>query len=241
VAILAVLAVAAAAGLLYLGARETSVFSVRQIVVTSTSAEIARAVRAALDPVVGRSLVELSADDVKRRARSVPAVRAAEVDRDFPGTLRVSVKLERPLAVVRQGGDAWLVAASSRVLRSAEVGELRDFPRVWLGSGGGEIVPGAFLGETYGALAIRALAAVPDSFPGRVQSAGGSRDHLTIVVGSRTEVRLGEAADLRVKLEVAAEVLRSLSSAERDALAYLDVSLPTRPVGGAKPQFEGGA
>jgi cell division protein FtsQ len=231
-------ALVAAAGLLYVGARETSVFAVREVDVTSPSEEVARAVRAALEPVVGASLAVVSEEEVERRARSVPAVRAAEVERDFPGTLRVSVSLERPVAVVRQAGDAWLVAASARVLRSAAVGELPSLPRVWLTRGGAEIIPGAVLDEQHGALAIRALAAVPSPFPGPVHSAGGSRDELTLVVGARTELRLGEAVDLGVKLEIAAAVLRSLSRDERDALAYLDVSLPTRPVGGGKPQFE---
>jgi cell division septal protein FtsQ len=238
VTVIAGVGLAAVAGLLYLGARETSVFAVRDVVVVSSSEEVARAVEEALAPAVGDSLVAVSVGDLEHVARSVPAVRAAEVERDFPGTLRVSVSLERPVAVVRQAGDAWLVAASARVLRMAEVGELPSFPRVWLTRGGAAIVPGAVLDEEHGALAIRALAAVPSPFPGPVHSAGGSRDELTLVVGARTELRLGEAVDLRVKLEIAAAVLRSLSRGERDALAYLDVSLPTRPVGGGKPQFD---
>ena len=41
-------------------------------------------------------------------------------DRDFPHTLKVRVRLERPVAVLRRGADAWLVSASARVLQQLE-------------------------------------------------------------------------------------------------------------------------
>jgi hypothetical protein len=74
--------------------------------------------------------------------------------------------------------------------------------------------------------------------PGRVEAARGTPDDLVIVLGTKTELRLGEASELRLKLAVAATVLGALSPDERRELAYLDVSLPTRPVGTEKPQVE---
>jgi len=55
---------------------------------------------------------------------------------------------------------------------------------------------------------------------------------VTLVLGSRTELRLGDGNALPHKLRVAAGVLRSLSPGERATLRYLDVSLPARPVAG---------
>ena len=75
-------------------------------------------------------------------------------------------------------------------------------------------------------------ARLPEPFPLRVVSARGSVDDLTLIVGrtNGVEVRLGEAESLRLKLEVAAQVMRSLSGGQTRALAYLDVSVPERPV-----------
>jgi hypothetical protein len=50
---------------------------------------------------------------------------------------------------------------------------------------------------------------------------------------------LGEPVDVGTKLRVAALVLRKLGYEERDALAYLDVTLPDRPVASTNPLVSG--
>jgi hypothetical protein len=99
-----------------------------------------------------------------------------------------------------------------------------------------EPVPGTALIAEEGGAVVRALALLPARFPATVETARGTPDALTLVLGGKTELRLGEDRDLRLKLEVATTVLRSLTRSERAALAYLDVSLPARPVGADKPQ-----
>jgi hypothetical protein len=61
------------------------------------------------------------------------------------------------------------------------------------------------------------------------------------VVSQGTELRLGRADELALKLAVAARVLRKIGKAERAELAYLDVSVPERAVGGSSlnSQLEG--
>jgi cell division septal protein FtsQ len=44
---------------------------------------------------------------------------------------------------------------------------------------------------------------------------------------------------VKVKLAVAAVVLRSLSADERGSVGYVDVSVPERTVVGSNPQVEG--
>ena len=69
-------------------------------------------------------------------------------------------------------------------------------------------------------------------------SARGSIDDLTLIVGEADglELRLGEAESLKLKLAVAARVLKSLPRPEAQSLAYLDVSVPERPVASSVPQ-----
>jgi cell division protein FtsQ len=231
-----VLVFAGLAGLLYLVARETSMFALRTVEVAGAPAEVERSVRAELEPLLGTSLVSISEGDLEGRLLRLPAVRSASVDRDFPGTLRVVVRPERPVAILRRGEEGWVIAASGRVIRTAGLGELSRLPRVWLPAVGDPLEPGAVLLDEQGAQSVHALARVPADFPARVVSGRGTRDDLTLVFGEKTELRLGGATEIRLKLEVAATVLRSLSGAERDALAYLDVSIPTRSVAAAKPQ-----
>lgn len=238
-AVVAVVLVAVAlAGLAYGIARKTSLFAVQTFDVTGAGEEIEAQVDAALARFRGKSLVGLDPEAVARAAESVPAIRTAEVERDFPRTLHVAVTTEKPVAVVRQADAAWLVAASGKVLRAVATGDVDDLPRVWLPAESKQLELARTLPPAGGGLAVEALALVPAGFPVKVLSARGGDGDLTLVLPGKTELRLGEAADVQLKLAVAATVLSQLSPEERGRLAYLDLSLPARPVGADKSQVE---
>jgi ferric-dicitrate binding protein FerR (iron transport regulator) len=57
---------------------------------------------------------------------------------------------------------------------------------------------------------------------------------LTLLLASGTQLRLGDSGDLKLKLSIAKELLRLTSGA-----AYVDVSVPERPVAGYNPQVGG--
>jgi hypothetical protein len=69
--------------------------------------------------------------------------------------------------------------------------------------------------------------------PERVDTARASNGEITIVLADRMEVKLGGAHQLALKLAVAARVLGTMTAADRAGLAYLDVSVPEKPVGGS--------
>lgn len=225
-------------GLLYVAARETPVFALRSIEVRGAPGELAARVEATLRRFHGTSLVALDTASVERALRALPAVRSAAVERDFPHTLDVSVTPERAVAVLRRGNEAWLVASGGRVLDAAAVADLPALPRIWVG-GPRAPAPGELLHPDGLGAAVRTLALVPGDFPARVASAAGTADEVTLVLANGMALRVGDETDVRLKLEVAATVLRSLSRAERAGLAYLDVSIPARPVGAQKSQVEG--
>ena len=63
-------------------------------------------------------------------------------------------------------------------------------------------------------------------------------DHeLTFLLASGLEVRLGDLTAIRLKLAVASRILPRLLA--QGVYAYLDVSVPTRPVAGANSQPAG--
>jgi cell division protein FtsQ len=238
VAVFGIGALAILIGIAYLVARETSLFAVRSVDVVGAPLDLERSVVAALGRFEGQSLVAVSTSEVDRVVEAIPSVRSASVDRDFPHTLRIEVRPERAVAVVRRDDEAWLVSASGRVLQRLEPGVLLPLPRVWIGRESGDIAPGDVLLEEQGAVAVKALASIPADFPQRVESAAGDPDSLTLVLAGKTELRLGEPIEIREKLESAAAVIEQLGRAQARDLAYLDVSLPTRPVGAQKSQVE---
>jgi cell division protein FtsQ len=218
---------------LYAAARETSAFAVRQIAVEGTSPEVAADVRKALAPAVGISLLALDLDELADRARSVPMVSAASFDRGFPSTLRIAVVPEVPVAVLRQGASSWLVADGGRVVAELARGARPSLPRVWLARD-----VDVLLGEPIGGMPLRAVATVAPlverPLPVRVTSVVATKEELTLHLRSGIELRLGNALDLAVKLEVARRILPAIAGEP----GYLDVSVPDRPVSRTQAQAQ---
>lgn len=212
---------------LYAAARTTSAFAVERIAVEGAPPEVAAQVRKALAPAIGESLLGLDLAGLEQRALSVPMVAGAAFDRGFPHTLRIAVAPELPVAVLRQGGSSWLVAASGRVVAELDRGVRAGLPRVWL-----KRDVRLELGERVGGLPLRAVTTVAplraQPLPVAVASVLATREELTLVLRTGLELRLGDASDLAVKFEVARRILPELAGAK----GYLDLSVPERPVAG---------
>jgi cell division protein FtsQ len=228
------LVIAAGCALAYVGARETSVFAVREIVVTGVPPRAAADVRRALLPLQGKSLVGLRADDVERLAEELPQVESVSYDRSFPHTLHVVVEPERPLAVLRTGSDSWLVSRTARVISRLPRGARPALPRIWKPASA-DVLVGATLAAGDGADELDALAPVRSTgMGGRVATVKIEDGQITYVLRGGLEVRAGSAVDLPLKLTIARRIL-----AQVPVSGYLDVSVPERPVGASNPQLSG--
>jgi cell division protein FtsQ len=216
-----------AVGLTYWLAYSTPLFAVHTVVVRGAPPAIQRDVTRATHDLVGRSLVSIDAGEVEGTLRALPAVAGASVDRAFPNTLVVKIAPERAVAVIRSGKSAWLATGDGKVIRRIVVGTERGMPRLWLARGvtirlGGQIPAGLVP-------ATRALAAAHAAgLGGRVKGVRTTGEELTLVLRHGTEVRLGRDADVGMKLVIARKVLALV---DRDT-AYVDVSVPQRPVAG---------
>lgn len=211
----------------YAVARGTSVLAVRTLDVRGATPAEAGQVRAALQPWVGKSLVSLNSADVERRLESMPIVARAHVDRDFPHTLRILVRPERAVAVVRRGPESWLVSVRGRVMTKLRLGARRDLPRVW--------VPGTepvLLGELLSGDPDHAVAALHPlagtSFLHSIASVHTGPEELTFVLRSGLRLRLGDASNLRLKLAVGRRIVAQVDG----SVTYADVAMPQRPVVG---------
>jgi cell division protein FtsQ len=216
-------------------ARETPLFAVRDISVSGASPGVESQVRKALRDRTGSSLVGLDLDAARSDVAALPTVAGVAFDRDYPHTLNVTVVPERPVAVVRQGADSFLVSERGRVIARVERTASPGLARIWV-KRDVPLDPGALVvGDLL--TAVGAVAPLADlQFPSRVVSVT-TADGLTLRLRSGLELRLGDMHDVDLKLAVAARVLRALPAGS----GYLDVSVPDRPVAGPPgldPQVE---
>jgi hypothetical protein len=220
----------------YAGARESSVFAVRTLDVRGGSPALRAQVRAALADEVGQSLLKIDGTTLGRRIAPLPAVRSFRFDRAFPNTLRVVVRPEQAVLVLRRGSDAFLVAASGRVIQSMPHPRLSRLPRLWVRRdvrvAVGRPLPD---GVATAATALAPLRGAP--LPGGVRTVRAGKE-LTLVLGGGLEVRLGDPGDLRLKLAITRRILRATGAASAGG-GYLDVSVPERPVLSSNPQVAG--
>ncbi len=224
-------ALAAAVGL-YLLARESSLFAIRAVVVEGAPPALTRKIDAVVAPFRGHSLVGLDGPAVERAVLGIPEVRTVRIDRKFPNTLRVFVGRESPVAILRRGSEGWLIAASNKVVRPFPLRRSTDFPRIW--------VPASVavaLGQPiddYGVkTAIELLASLGRAGRElRLASVVALNGDLTLVTSSGIELRFGDLSQTALKLAVVEKILPDLGPAPIGSVAYLDVSVPSRPVSG---------
>jgi cell division protein FtsQ len=220
----------------FFGARNTSVFAVRTLDVRGGNEDLRRQVRDALAGELGTSLLRINTSVVASDVDPIPGVRSFTIDRAFPHTLRVTVKREVPVLVVRQvpGRAAFLVGASGRVIRTLPHSRLSHLPRLWVTKAVDVQVGGALPPQ----LAAAATALAPlqaAALPGGVSSVRVGKDELTLTLGGGLQVRLGDTGDLRLKLAIARRILGQTGAA-LGGTGYLDVSAPLRPVLSTEPQ-----
>ena len=213
--------------LAWLGARETGVFGVRSLDVRGAPPGVALQVQRALRPTAGTSLLKVDLAGAERVVEALPRVASATFDRAYPHTLRIAVTPERPVAVVRQGRDSYLLSRRGRVMASVERTVRPELARIWVKKD--VVLQAGALATGDLRIAVDAVAPLAGSgFPGRVTTVTTTPEDLTLRLRSGVEVRLGNPLDVRLKLAVAAKVLPLVA----DDTLYLDVSVPDRPVAG---------
>jgi cell division septal protein FtsQ len=211
---------------------------VREVEVTGATPQVRATVRSALRDEVGQSLLHVDGAEIGRRLAAIPSVRGFTYDRSFPHTLRIVVRPERPVLVVRQSSGAFLVAASGRVVRTLKNPHLSALPRLYVKKDV-RVVLGDRLpaGPAAAATALAALRGA--SLPGGVHFVRAGTHELTLVLWGKLQLRLGDSGDLRLKLAIARRILAATGAA-RTGGGYLDVSVPERPVLAVNSQVAGG-
>jgi cell division protein FtsQ len=225
---------------LYAIALKSSLFALEKVEIRGSTPALSRQIDAVVKPLRGRSLVGLNGSGVEQAILAIPEVKSVRVDRAFPNTLRVIVAREHPVAVLRRGAEAWVIATSGKVVRPLRRGRGQDLPRVWVPASVAVRV-GDPLADSGVRTAIKVLGTLERSRhsmkPMSVLVRGGD---LTLTLGSSTELRFGGASEVALKLAVAEKILPGIAAPSAGSIAYLDVSVPDRPVGGTESKSNEG-
>jgi cell division protein FtsQ len=212
--------VLSAAGISYLAVM-SPILDVDHIAIAGTSHVSPAAVRAAAGVHRGDHLLFIDTGAVARRIERIPWVRAAKVERDLPGTLRIAVSEYTPAAYVRVAGAVMLVAADGHV-----IGRAPDAPAgtVELRGVRGAYAAGDVLAPSGVANIVPHL---PAALALRVEAVDASGSGVALVLRDGGEIRLGNSSDLAAKAASAQAVIDHLAGTH---FSYIDVSTPDRVI-----------
>jgi cell division protein FtsQ len=208
------------------GVTVSPLLAVDTIEISGTSHTTPAQVEAAGGIGNGDAMVWIEPDSVAARIEAAPWIRTATVERDWPRTLRITVTERTPVAWAQtSGGPVLVLDGTGRVLESADApppGLPRLLDLVTLPAPGGSVAP----------TAAAAIAAAYGQGAGAVGDVSVDHGAAVVHLATGTEVRLGGADRIAVKLRAADAVLASVSAGGLPPPAYVDVSVPTNPVTG---------
>ena len=188
----------------------------------TTSEDVARAARLER----GDNLLLISTGAIAEAAETLPWVKAAEVDRIMPGTVRVRITERVPAMVLSVGAARWTIDASGHVLA---VGAVERDLAVISAAEVGDVEVGRLLSEPELVDALRAYRSLSRSV--RRQIAGviaPTSERISFSMADGTLIRFGAAERLDAKNEVLDALLADLRR-EKRVVAYIDVRVPTSP------------
>ncbi len=201
------------------------IFTVDQVVVegasqltSETVIDLARIPREA-------TLVRLPARAIGKRLEAQPWIVAADVERDYPHTVRLVIKERAPAVIVDAGGtNLWVVSKDGRWLglRSAEQTGLvvvRDLPSV-------EATEGAKVTSPELLNAIKVARGMSDEMRARVHTISAPTIEKTaLLTDDNVEIFVGEGTDMRTKDRIAREILKR----EGKKVVYINVRVVESP------------
>lgn len=170
---------------------------------------------------VGRPLLLVDLAGAAERLEALPWVAEAQVTRDLPGTVVVSVREREPAAVVAGGGASALVDADGRVLAAPTAA---DGPHVQVVAGDAPPPPGRTVDPAL-RTAIDLARRLRTDPVGAVSAVHVAPLRLQLTDGGVVE--LGDDAELDAKVEA----FRTLyARVDRSCLRRIDLTVPTHPV-----------
>ena len=180
----------------------SSAFAVDSVRVTGAPPALERQIHAAVEQQAhGCNLLSVDRGAIAGSLSDMPYVRSVSVDRAFPHTLAVTVRVEHPSMVVTVGKSDYLVSPDGRVLEMRSKAPA-GLPAVSLPAGTTLLV-GSTTGDANVRAALSVLSHTPAGFRGRVgriTKLTADSGTVSALVGTHITLRLGTPDDLALKL-----------------------------------------
>jgi cell division protein FtsQ len=200
---------------------------VDRMVVTGTTRSTIADIETASQIHRGDAMVWLDAGAVVARIDALPWVRAAHVEREWPGTVKIAVTERTAVAWVDSDAGPTLVDGTGRVLERVS-GPPTDLPQI----ADPKLVPpvGATISPVVGARVAGKLQGLARAGTRTIALTPGG-----VVLGlvNGPEIRLGEPTAVMTKVRAAVAVLTALDGAP---VEYIDATVPSNPVAGPVAQ-----
>jgi cell division protein FtsQ len=205
-----------------LAAVYTPVLAVRTVTVEGTKLLSAEQVRAALAPLQGKPLPQISDEDVTALLQPLVQVKAVTTEARPPGTLAVHVTERIPVAKLKQGGGLQLVDAEGIPLSATTEDAAVALPVI--DAGEGVLAPELFHAVT------AVLGALPGDVLAKLSDASAkSADAVELKLVDGQTIVWGNAGEKELKARVLAALLKVPADAKNPVRTY-DVSVPRHPV-----------
>lgn len=209
----------------FLWFRDSSLVAVEEVKVEGATANEEEIGAALVGAAGGMSTLNVDEQKLARAVAGFPTVASIRADAGFPHSLTIIVNERLPVAEAELGGERVAVSADGVVLPGIDVrgAKLPSLDEDASARGG--------VLTDEGAAQAAALGGAPSELRGRIESAAWDPERGGVVVEleGAPELRFGGGEDSELKWRAVAAVL---SDPEFGSPAYVDVSVPERPVAG---------
>ena len=213
--LIAVVSVAVVAGLAWL-LLFSSVFRLEtsEIGVSGANEWVsAQTIHVIADKQAGKSLFLVSAHEVTEQLKSIPGVSEAKVSKQFPKSMSVEVKAQRPAAMLKRGDTLTAVDSQARVLNSVKNANVDGIP----------------VKET-----LTILGALPESMRKSITKVTAeTQDSVTTTLNDGDRVIIwGDSSQLKLKLAEVEEIDKNITAGTAGFAGkhQIDVSSSQKPI-----------
>ena len=220
--LLAVGAVVALVAGLLVAAVYSPVLALQTITVTGTRILTPAQVQAALEPLRGKPLPQISDGDVSGLLGSLVQVKSVSVEARPPSTLAVAVHERVPVALVKQGEQYQLVDVDGVQLATTDDPASAALPVIDGGAGA--------IGQDLFRATAAVLGALPADVLAKLSNASAqSVDAVELKLVDGQTIVWGNASEKELKAKVLAALLKAPADPKNPVRVY-DVSVPRHPV-----------
>lgn len=173
----------------------------------------------------GKSLLLVSDNAVEQRIKAIPGVTSAESVKKLPNSLEVTIKAQKPAAMLKTGGDQMTaVDSKSRVLNSVSGASVDGIPVIEVQS------VDAGLSSRSIKQALKILSSLPESMRKSITKVTAeTQDSITTELNGGDRVIIwGDSSDLKLKKAVVDKIIND--PAIIGDKHNVDVSAPLRPI-----------